>query len=157
DLTSTTLSSVEVLKAATTGNTTFTVDAADLLSGGSVQGFGTEGGNDTLTILGTSFDLRSTTLSSVEKLVAATAADTVFTVDANDLIAGGSVLGDAGTDTLRAAGTTLDLSSTTLSAVEIVAAGLTSSTVFTIDANDTKGGLIFKGSAATAAKDTLAF
>src|SRR5215475_12268025 len=67
DLTTTTLTSVEILKAGLAGNTTFTVDPADLAVGGSVIG---STGTDTLTIHSTSFDLRSTTLSSIEKLVA---------------------------------------------------------------------------------------
>ena len=103
DLTSTTLSSVEIIKAADSNATTFTVDAGDLLSGGSVVG---GAGVDTLTINGeTSFDLTSTSLSSVERLESANSTATIFKVNQADLNSGGTIVGSSGTDTLAVSGT----------------------------------------------------
>jgi hypothetical protein len=133
DLSSTSLSSIEILKAGTGSATTFTVDLADLLSGGSVAG---STGNDTLVINGTNFDLSSTGISSVEILKAATASATTFTVDQADLVSGGSVTGSTASDTLLAAGTALDLSSTTLTSVEVLKAGTSNATTFTVDQAD---------------------
>ncbi len=133
DVTSTTLTSVEVLKAGSSVATTFTVDAADLLSGGSVIG---SSGNDTLTLKTTAFDVSSTTLTSIEILKAALSTATTFTVDQADLAAGGSITGSSGSDTVSAFGTVLDLSSTTLSSIEILKAGASLATVFTVDSAD---------------------
>jgi hypothetical protein len=131
DLTSTTLTSIEILKSGLAAATTFTVDSADLASGGSVIG---SSGADTLTILGTDFDLSSTALTSIEKLVAATTNATTFTLNQNDLASGGSVIGHTGAvDIILAGGTTLNLSSTTLTSIEQLKAGTTSDTVLTVN------------------------
>jgi hypothetical protein len=87
DLTSTTLTSVEILAAGNSSATTFTVDQADLLSGGSVTG---STGNDTLTFIGTSLDLTNTTLTSIENILGTGAGD--------------SITGSAGADTITGAG-----------------------------------------------------
>ncbi|MBV5325409.1 MAG: hypothetical protein J0626_09150, partial [Rhodospirillaceae bacterium] len=130
NLTSSTLSSIEILKAGLATATTFTVDDVDLASGGSVLG---SNGVDTLTILGTDFDLSSTALTSVEKLVAATSNATTFTLNQNDLASSGSIVGSSGTDVILAGGTTLNLSSTTLTSIEELQAGTTSNTVLTVN------------------------
>src|SRR4029079_3446673 len=126
----TTVSSVEVLKAGASASTTFTVDAADLASAGSVLG---NSGTDTLVVVDTLVDLRGTTASSVEVLKAGNAGDTVFTVDAGDLAKGGSLIGSAGNDTLLSSGTALDLSGTTLSGIEVLQAGTSTAATFTVD------------------------
>ncbi|MDY0873796.1 beta strand repeat-containing protein [Dongia rigui] len=133
NLTSTAVTSFEILKAGTSLATTFTVDAGDLTSGGSVQG---SSGDDILVMNTAGFNLSSTTLTSIEKLQAGVAAATTFTVDQADLIAGGSVIGSSGSDTLTAFGTVLDLSSTTLTSIERLLAGSASPTTFTVDQND---------------------
>ena len=149
DLTSATLSSVDILKAGTSLATTFTIDQADLAAGGSVVG---GGANDTLLTVGATLNLASTTLSGVEILKAGTATDTIFTVDQGDLVVGGSVVGGAGNDTVKAAGSALDLTSTTLSSVEVIAAGSTAATL-TVDQSDlANGGSVVGG----AGSDTLA-
>jgi hypothetical protein len=151
DLTSTTLTSVEVLKAGLSTATTFTVDPADLVASGSVVG---SSGSDTLTINSTAFDLSSTALTSIEKLVAGLSSDTTFTVDAADLAAGGSIVGSSGNDTLIIKGAAFNLTSTTLTDVEKLQAGTTAATTFTINADDLAvgGEVIGNGSAV---KDTL--
>src|SRR6185295_12335227 len=111
DLSSTTLTSIENLKAGTSLSTTFTVDAADLASSGSVTG---SSGTDTLIINGTAADLTSTTLSSIEVLQTGSSLATTFTVNPADLASGGSVIGSSGNDTLVVASTAFDLSSTSL-------------------------------------------
>ncbi len=136
DLTSTTLTSIEILKTSSTEGTTFTVDAADLVSGGQVIGTAGTSVKDTLQVNGTSIDLSSTTLSSIEVLVAGDVADTTFTVNQADLATAGSVLGSSGTDTLVAADTQLNLSSTALTGVEVLQAGLSAATTFTVDSAD---------------------
>ncbi len=149
DLTSTSLSSIEILQASSSLATTFTVDAADLASGGSVLG---SSGSDTLTVKGTAFDLTSTSLTSVERLQAGSSLATTFTVDQSDLASGGSVAGSSGTDTLVAAGSGLDLTSTTLSSIEILQAGSSLATTFTVDAADLASGGSVVGSSGN---DTL--
>ncbi len=149
DLGSTTLSSVETIKANNSNSTTFTVDAADLASGGSVLG---NAGTDTLALKSTDFDLGDTTLSSVEVLKAASAGNTTFKLDTADLLAGGSVIGNSGVDTLLANGTPLDLSSTALSSVEIIKAGSTLDTEFIVDTADLASGGSVIGNTGT---DTL--
>ena len=149
DLTSTTLSSVELLKAGSSLATTFIVDAADLLSGGSVSG---SSGVDTLTLKTTAFDLTSTTLSSLEVLQAGMSTATTFTVDQADLASGGSVIGSSGLDSLVIKSAAFDLSSTTLSSVEILQAGLSIATVFTVDQSDLAAAGTVAGSSGT---DTL--
>ncbi|MBC7905988.1 MAG: hypothetical protein H7Y60_04460 [Rhodospirillaceae bacterium] len=144
-----TLSGIEVLKAATIGATTFSVDQGDLAANGSVIG---NSGIDTLAILGTGLNLTATTLTSVEVIKTANAASTTITVDQLDLAMGGSVLGNAGTDTLVAAGTSLNLNTTTLSGIEVIAAGSTSATSFTVDQADLASGGSVEGNAGT---DTL--
>jgi hypothetical protein len=150
DLTNTTLSGIEKLQAGNVAATTFTVDQADLASKGSVIG---SSGNDTLQIAGTSLDLRSTTLNSVEVLKAGNALATTFTVDSADLASGGSVIGSSGTDTLIVADTAFDLSSTTLTSVETLKAGSAKDTTFTVNQGDLANGGSVIGSTG---KDTLA-
>ncbi len=133
DVSSSTLSSVEILQAGVSDATTFTVDLADLANGGSIVG---SSGVDTLIIKGTSFDLNSTSLTSVEVLQAGSSLGTTFTLDADDLASGGSVVGDAGVDTLLAGGTDLDLSSTSLSSIEVLKASTSLATTFTVDQAD---------------------
>ncbi len=111
NLTSTVTTSFETIRAGSSLATTFTVDAADLASGGSVVG---SSGDDTLIIASTAYNLASTSLSSIEKLQAGLSTATTFTLDQADLIAGGSIIGSSGSDILVANGTTLDLSSTAL-------------------------------------------
>ncbi|WP_231376276.1 calcium-binding protein [Magnetospirillum fulvum] len=132
-LTATTLSSIEVLKAGTSGDTTFTVDQGDLATGGSVVG---GAGRDTLAINGASLDLSATKLSSVEILKAGTAVATIVTVDQDDLVSGGSVIGGAGRDTLAISGASLDLRNTTLSGIEVLKAGSAATTTFIVDTAD---------------------
>lgn len=129
NLTSTTLTSIETIKTGTSAATTFTVDQTDLKFGGMVVG---STGNDTLTINGNSLNLTNTTLSSLEILKAGTGDATSFTVDQGDLAAGGSVVGNAGTDSLRIGGTTLDLNGTTLSSIEILQSTSTFITTFSV-------------------------
>jgi len=133
DLTSTTLSSIETLKAGNTAATTFTVDQADLISGGSVIG---STGSDTLATAGTTLDLSSTSINSIEILKAGTATATTFTVDAKDLAVGGSVIGGttAG-DTLIVKNSAFDLTSTTLTGIEVLKAGV-AGTTFTLEQTD---------------------
>src|SRR5262249_1712508 len=137
DLTSTTVSSLETLKSGGSGDTAFSVDQADLISGGTVAG---GAGTDTLSVLGTLTDLSSTTLTSVEILKAGSTNATTFRVDQADLASGGTVVGDAGADTLTATGGALDLRSTTLSSVEILKAGKADNTIFTVDQADLAAG-----------------
>src|SRR6185295_20233703 len=111
------------------GDTKFTVDASDLVAGGSVIG---GGGNDTLTVVGTAFDLTGTTLTGVEILKTSTSLATTFTVDQADLVAGGSVVGSSGIDTLLIAGTAIDLGNTTLSSVEVLKTLTSQATTFTV-------------------------
>src|SRR6185369_6120995 len=148
DLTSTTLTSIEILKAAA-GGTAFTVDQADLASGGSVTG---GAGVDTLIVKGTGFDLSSSSTTGVEILQAGSSNATTFTVDLADLASGGSVVGSSGIDTLIVKGTAFNLSSTALTSVEILQAGSSLATTFTLDNNDlSTGGSVIGG----AGLDTL--
>ncbi len=142
DLSSTSLNSIEIIKAGSNAATTFTVDQADLVSGGTVLG---SSGNDTLVINGTSADLTSTTLSSIEILKAGSSLATTFTVDQADLAASGTVLGSSGDDVLVTNATTLDLTSTTLSSVEVIRAGSTLATTFTLDQDDLAAGGTVQG------------
>ncbi|EPY00292.1 hypothetical protein, partial [Magnetospirillum fulvum] len=144
DLRTTTLSGIEVLKAGSSDDTTFTVDQTDLAANGSVVG---DVGTDTLIINGTSLNLGTTTLSGVEILKAGMNAATTFTVDQSDLATNGSVVGSIGIDTLVAAGTMLGLSATALTSVEILKAGTTSATTFIVDQADlaTGGSVIGTG------------
>ncbi|HVI50460.1 MAG TPA: C2 family cysteine protease [Candidatus Sulfotelmatobacter sp.] len=145
DLTSTTVSSIEVLQAGVRGATTFVVTQADLLSGGSVIG---SAGTDTISVLAASIDLSHTTLSGVEVVKAGTANNTRFTVSQADLAAGlTAVLGARGTDVLVAAGSSLNLTGTTLSSIEVIQAGLTTATSFTINQADLASGGSVVGSA----------
>src|SRR5581483_4737828 len=139
NLTSTTLTSVNILQAGESSATTFTVNQADLGSSGSTTGASTvkgSSGTDTLVVIGNSMDLSSTALSSVEILKTTSSSNTTFTLNQNDLSPGGSVLGSTGTDTLIAAGNSLDLSSTMLSSVEKIMAGKSTATTFTVDQAD---------------------
>jgi hypothetical protein len=77
-------------------------------------------GNDTLETNGTSLDLSSASLSSVEILKAASSLATTFTVDQDDLATGGSVVGGAGSDTLIVNGHSIDLSNTILTSIETI-------------------------------------
>ncbi|MBV5324565.1 MAG: hypothetical protein J0626_04460, partial [Rhodospirillaceae bacterium] len=143
-LTSTAVTSVEILRAGTSLGTTFTVDAADLTSGGSVIG---SSGDDALVMNTTIFNLASTTLSSVEILRAGLSTATTFTVDQLDLNTGGSVIGSSGADILVANGTTLDLSSTSLSSIETIRSG-SIATTFTVDQADLASATAVTGSTA---------
>jgi hypothetical protein len=135
DLTSTTLVSVEKLQATAGSATTFTVDQKDIASVQSILG---TSGNDILKAAGTELDVGAATqtLSSVEILMAGNAADTTFRVNQKDLASGGSILGAAGTDSLVTRDATIDLTSTTVSSVEILRAGVNTATTFTLDATD---------------------
>jgi Ca2+-binding RTX toxin-like protein len=143
DLSSTTLTSVEMILGNTNANA-ITVNQADLLSGGTV-----DGGNavDTLSLAAgeTGLDLSSTTLTSIELILGNSSAN-VITVNQADLISGGTVDGGAGADTLSlAAGTTtLDLSSTTLTSVELIL-GSSVDNVFTLDQADLPTGTSIDG------------
>ena len=145
-LTGTTLSSVEVLKAGATTATTFTVDQADLAVLGSVVG---TDGVDTLVGTAAALSLAGTTLSSIEVIKAGISA-TSFTVDQDDLASGGAVIGSAGADTLVANGASLNLGATSLSSVEVLKAGSTAATTFTVNQNDLGNSVI-----GTAGTDTL--
>jgi hypothetical protein len=123
DLTSTTLSSVEILAAGTTSATTFTLDPADLtgLLNGTTAGIqGSTGAGDILTILGATFDLSSVALSSIEILTASTTDATTFTVDQADLAPGGAMSAPGINDTIQLAGGNLDLSTATGSSTALV-------------------------------------
>jgi hypothetical protein len=133
DLTSTTLTGIDIIKAGLTGATTFLVDAADLISGGTIAGTGKP---DTLKIIGTAFDLTSTSLSSVEALVSASTSAVTFTVDQSDLLAGGSVVGGtAAGDTLVVKDLTFDLSATKIDGIEVLKAKQ-AGTTFLLDQDD---------------------
>src|SRR4051794_3026379 len=121
DLTSTTVENVEIFKAGLTTSTTFTVDDNDI--GSLTQILGNKGTADTLFFTSTAFDLHSITLSSVEILKAGNSLATTFILDQADLAKSGAVQGSTGTDTIVANGTILDLSSTTLTSIEALAAG----------------------------------
>jgi hypothetical protein len=131
DLTGTTLTSVEILQAGSSLATHFIIDQADLSTGGgSVVG---SSGNDTLEVNGASLNLSSTTLTSVEILQAHTTNATTFTVDQADLASGGSVIGEASSDTLVVNGNSVNLSSTTLTSIETIkTANASNSTTFTL-------------------------
>jgi hypothetical protein len=141
DLTKTTLSGIDEIAGLYTKTAVkFTVDLADLATGGTVQG---QSAIDTLTVVGTAFDLSHTHVLGIEKLVASTPTGTdgtVFTVDQADLAGNGSIIGTKNVDTLIAAGSSLDLSSTTLTSIEILKAGSTSATTFIVDKGDLAAG-----------------
>ncbi len=143
NLTSTTTTSVETIRAGTSLATTFTVDSADLASAGSVVG---SSGVDALIIgSGTALNLASTTLTSVEILQTGLSTATTFTVDQADLISGGSVIGSSGSDILAANGATLDLSSTVLTSIETIRTSSAATTV-TLDQADLVSGGSLTGS-----------
>ena len=77
---------------------------------------------------------------------------TTFTVDTADLASNGSVIGSSGNDSLVIKSTAFDLSSTTLTSVEILQAGLNSATTFTLDQADLASGGSVVGSSGS---DTL--
>src|SRR5262249_45985035 len=144
-----------ILQAGSSVATTFTVDTADLVTGGSVFG---NTGVDTLIVDSSAFNLVSTALSSVEILQAGLTVATTFTVDQADLDAGGSssaVIGNLGNDTLQINGNNLDLTNTTLSSVEILKAGNSGGTVFTVDQADLASGGSVIGIAGSSSIDTL--
>ncbi len=114
-----------MLKAGSSLATTFTLDATDLVSGGTVQG---SSGVDTLVISSTDADLTSTTVTSIEALKAGSASNTTFTLDAADLNVIGSISGSTGTDTLVVTSATINLGLTNLTSVEILKAGLSTAT-----------------------------
>jgi hypothetical protein len=132
DLTSVTLTSIEVLESTASKGTTFTVDLGDLAANGTVAGSTASG--DTLIVTGTSFDMSSTSLTGIEILKAGGTGVT-FTLDQKDLASGGSLIGGAGVDTIKGTGDTLDLSSTTLSGIETLQAGV-DGTHFTLNRGD---------------------
>ena len=137
DLSSTTLTSIETLRVGSTLANFITVGPNTLASVTAIEG--DANAFDILTINGTSLDLSSTTTTDIDRLRAAINADTTFTVNTGDLVSGGSVLGALGADTLAAADTALDLTSTTLSSVEILKMGGAGATALTIDAADLSG------------------
>jgi len=98
---------------------------------------------------GTSFNLSSTTLGSVEILKSGSTLATVFTVDQGDLASGGSVVGGSGVDVLQATGSSLNLTGTTLSSVEVIKAA-TGGTTFTVDIDDLAAGMSIVGGAGDA-------
>ena len=65
---------------------------------------------------------------------------TRFTVAQAALASGGQVIGGSGLDTLAAAGSALDLSSTTLSGVEVIRAATSAATVFRLAQRDLVAG-----------------
>src|SRR5262249_16230665 len=144
-----TLSSIEILQTGSSLATTFTVNPADLAAGGSVIG---SSGVDTLMVAGTGLDVSSTTLTSLEVLKAGSAPATAFTVDQAELVSGGPVPGSRGNDRVTAKGTALDLSSTTLSSIEILKAGSSLATAFTVNQIDLISGGSVQGSSGN---DTL--
>ena len=149
DLTSTTLSSIEVLKAGNAAATTFTVDDSDLAGLQSVIG---NSGRDTLAVRGAVIDLGGTSLSSVEVLAAASSSGAVFRVSQGGLVSGGTLLGGAGSDTLLATGTALNLSGTTLSGIEVIQGGAGTATTLTLAQANLSGVTSVIG---TAGVDTL--
>ena len=62
-------------------------------------------------------------------------AATTFTVDMADLLSGGSVVGSSASDTLLVMDSAIDLRSTSLSSVEIIKAGTTDATTFTVNSD----------------------
>lgn len=140
DLSSTTVTGVEVLSGTRTSGTEFILDVNDFLQGGEAANLATiagAAGTDTLTFAGTQLDLRSTTLSSVEVIAAQSSAGTVFIVNQADLVSGGEVRGHAsGSDTLNVLDATIDLTGTTLNSIESLVAGGTAATTFRLDATD---------------------
>jgi hypothetical protein len=152
DLTDTTLSSIEVLRAGSSLATLFTVEADDLASGGTVQG---STGNDTLAIDGTSLDLTSTTLSSIEILKAGLSDATTFTVDQVHLASVASILGSSSSDTLIVNSNAINLTSTTLTSIETIETATQSiATTFTV--SNGEGGATIELSV-NAVSDTIAF
>src|SRR5262249_7696080 len=113
------------------------VDANDLIASGSV--LGTTDSADSLVAAGTSLDLTGTTLSSIEVL-ATTKGLTTFKVDKLDLADQGTVIGSTGSDTLQVFDTDANLTSTTLNSVEVLKAGSTNNTTFTVDTGDLASG-----------------
>src|SRR5262249_14105182 len=93
-----------------------------------------------------SLDLTSTVLTSVEKLAAGTTLATTFLVDQGDLASGGSVIGTGKNDTLTVKGGSVDLTSTTLSSIEILT-GTSTAVTFKVDQADlVSGGTVIGGS-----------
>src|SRR5262249_1506224 len=123
DFTSTTLTSIEGVGAGLTTATTITLlDTQLKANGGVIANIAGNTAVDTLNVKGANVDLSDTTVTSVEKIQANSGAtDTTFFLDQADLASGGSIIGHVGTtvaDTIEAAGTSLDLTSTTLTGIE---------------------------------------
>src|SRR5205823_4766674 len=105
-----------------------TIFTVNTLSGlGAISG---SSGSDTLIVKNATVDLSSTALTGVEILKAGSSLATTFTVDHADLASGGSIIGSSGSDSLVQMGTDFDLSSTALTSIERLAAGLTTATTF---------------------------
>ncbi|MGE5546180.1 MAG: C2 family cysteine protease [Solirubrobacterales bacterium] len=120
---------IDVFAALSGTPTTITASMADLYRYATLIG---SSGVDTLALGDAVADLRHLTLSSIEVIQATNKSGATFTITQDQLAAGGSVIGGAGTDTLVAAGPSLDLGTTTLSGVEVVKAGCTSDTTVTL-------------------------
>src|SRR5262249_55502516 len=89
-------------------------------------------GMTTQTFTGTNADRTSTTVTDAALQAGPRKAPT-FKVDQDDLLAGGSVLGNGGSDTLIVVDNTFDLTSTTLSSIERLQTGNAGGTTFTVD------------------------
>jgi hypothetical protein len=142
DLSASTLSSIETLKAGTTAATTFELGSVFFQ-----QNIIGTAKSDTIVFDGAAVDLAGTTLTSIEILKAGTASDTLFAVDQTDLAKGGSIIGGAGTDSVMAAGTSLDLTSTTLTSIEAIRVSSGADTTVKISTSELAGMQSVYGSA----------
>ncbi|MBV5325410.1 MAG: hypothetical protein J0626_09155, partial [Rhodospirillaceae bacterium] len=107
---------------------------ADLAANGTVIG---STGNDTLAAAGTSLNLTSTVLTSVETLSSAHSTGTTFTLDISDLNTLGTITGSTGGgDSLVVLNSLIDLSAKAVTGVEILKAGVNFATTFTVDQAD---------------------
>src|SRR6266702_2518244 len=88
--------------------------------------------SDTLLFNQTDADLSSSSLTSIEVLQSHAIGATTFTVDQADLAKNGSVIGNGSitTDTLIAHGVKLDLTSTTLTDIDILKTDASKATTF---------------------------
>jgi Ca2+-binding RTX toxin-like protein len=138
NLTGTGLSGIQVITQTGTAGNLLTVNQGDLVNGGTILG---STGVDTLVLSGGAsgaINLGSTTLSSIEILQAAAGANGMtISLLQSDLVAGGSLIGSTGgIDTLVALGTSLDLTNTTVSGIEVLQAGNRAATTFVINQSD---------------------
>ena len=130
DLSSTTLTSIDLIRGTTAANV-ITVNTADVDESATVDGLD---GSDTLQLADATLDLSSTTLTSIE-LIRGTTAANVITVNTADVDESATVDGLDGNDTLQLADATLDLSSTTLTSIELIR-GTTAANVITVNTAD---------------------